>query len=161
MKSEGDSYSIDHLARDLVTPWEGVRNYQSRNFMVQDMQVDDLVLFYHSNAKPSGVYGVAKVVTLAHPDESQFDTSQVYFAQKASRVRPIWFCVDVGFVEKFNIPIGLEQLKSDPNLEGMLVRAKGSRLSIQPVSQEHFSYICHLARVSVEASCVSDREVIG
>jgi predicted RNA-binding protein with PUA-like domain len=149
MKSEGDCYSIDDLARDGTASWDGVRNYQARNFMTQDMRVGDLVLFYHSNSSPSGVYGIAKVATLAHPDESQFKKSaksklasdMSHFDPKATRDKPIWYCIDVAFVSKARTPLSLTLIKSDPELSGMLVRAPGSRLSIQPVSEKHFVYI--------------------
>ncbi len=140
MKSEGDCYSIDDLKRDKKTSWGGVRNYQARNFMMRDMQKGDLVLFYHSNSKPSGVYGIAKVVSAAHPDETQFDTKDEHCDPKATREKPIWYCVDVAFIEKFKNPVSLDAMKFDPKLEGMLVRARGSHLSIQPVSEKHFRY---------------------
>lgn len=141
MKSEGDCYSIDDLKRDGKTPWSGVRSYQARNFMMRDMKVGDLVLFYHSNSKPSGVYGIGKVTSAAHPDETQFDKKDEHFDPKATKEKPIWYCVDVAFVEKFKNPVSLDALKFDPKLEGMLVRAKGSRLSVQPVSEKHFRHI--------------------
>ncbi len=140
LKSEGDSYPIDALQKKKTDTWDGVRNYQARNFM-KDMQVGDGVLFYHSSAKPNGVYGLAKVVKLAHPDESQFDLGGHYFDPKATREKPIWFCVDVAFAKKFKEPISLAQLKNDPNLKGMRVRELGSRLSVQPVSEKHYLYI--------------------
>ncbi len=141
IKSEGDCYSIDHLKKDKRTAWEGIRNYQARNFMMRDMEVGDLLLFYHSITVPTGVYGVARVVSKAHPDQSQFDKKDMHFDPKATQSKPIWFCVDVAFSEKFKQPVSLEVIKKDPKLEGMVVRAKGSRLSVQPVSPEHFKYI--------------------
>jgi predicted RNA-binding protein with PUA-like domain len=141
MKSEGSCYSIDDLKRDKKTPWGGVRNYQARNFMMRDMDVGDMVLFYHSNDKPSGVYGIGKVVSEAHYDETQFDANDEHFDSKATREKPIWHCVDVAFVSKFKIPISLDTIKFDPKLEGMIVRNRGSRLSIQPVLEKHFLHI--------------------
>lgn len=141
MKSEGSCYSIDDLRRDKKTPWSGVRNYQARNFMLRDMKKGDLVLFYHSNSNPSGVYGIGKVVSEAHPDETQFDIKDGHYDPKASRHKPIWYCVDIAFVKKFKIPISLHMIKFSPKLEDMLVRATGSRLSIQPVSAKHFHHI--------------------
>ncbi len=141
IKSEGDCYSIDHLKKDKRTAWEGIRNYQARNFMMRDMQIGDLLLFYHSISVPTGVYGVARVVSKAHPDASQFDKKDMHFDPKATPAKPIWFCVDVAFVEKFKQPVSLETIKKDPKLDGMVVRAKGSRLSVQPVSAKHFEYI--------------------
>jgi predicted RNA-binding protein with PUA-like domain len=140
LKSEPESYGIDHLKRDKVEPWSGVRNYQARNFM-KEMTVGDFCLFYHSSTKEKGVFGVAKVVTKAHPDMTQFDTKSHYYDPKATKQKPIWYCVDVAFVEKFKEPVSLYQMKADPELKGMLALAPGSRLSVQPVSEKHFKYI--------------------
>jgi predicted RNA-binding protein with PUA-like domain len=141
MKSEGTCYSIDDLKRDKTTPWSGVRNYQARNYMTRDMQVGDLVLFYHSSSEPTGIFGVAKVTKAAHADETQFDKKDEHYGRKATREKPIWECVDVSFVKKFTNPITLTELKRDPKCAGMVVLQKGSRLSIQPVSEKHFLYI--------------------
>jgi predicted RNA-binding protein with PUA-like domain len=140
LKSEPESYGIDHLKRDKVEAWSGVRNYQARNFM-QAMAVGDLCLFYHSSTDVKGVFGVAKVVAKAHPDLTQFDKKSHYFDPKATKEKPIWYCVDVGFVEKLKRPATLAEIKVDPKLNGMLLRAPGSRLSVQPVSEKHFTYI--------------------
>jgi predicted RNA-binding protein with PUA-like domain len=140
MKTEPEGYSIDDLKRDKKTPWSGVRNYQARNFMIQ-MEKGDLVLFYHSSCIPVGVYGIGKVACAAHPDETQFDRESQYFDPKATREKPIWQCVDVAFVKKFKTPSTLEMIKFDPKLEGMRVRERGLRLSVQPVSEKHFRYI--------------------
>ncbi|MDB5224812.1 MAG: hypothetical protein JWO43_434 [Candidatus Adlerbacteria bacterium] len=140
LKSEPTAYSIDDLKRDKRTAWEGVRNYQARNFM-KDMAVGDLVLFYHSSTEPVGVAGVAKVASLAHPDESQFNKRDHHFDPKATAEKPIWHCVDVSFVHKFKEPIPLGAIKADPNLRGILLAAQGSRLSVQPLAEKHFKYI--------------------
>ena len=147
IKSEGSCYSIDDLKRDKTAPWTGIRNYQARNFMRDDMHVGDLVLFYHSlgtTENPSGIYGVAKVSSKPHPDMTQFKKSDMHFEPKATKEKPIWFCVDMSFVKKFKIPVNLGTLKLDRNLEGMEVRRAGSRLSIQPVSEKHFNHICNV-----------------
>ncbi len=141
MKSEGECYSIDDLKADKRTAWTGVRNYMARNFMVRDMSVGDLVLFYHSSSEPTGIFGIAKVAQKAHADESQFDKKDEHYDPKATREKPIWHCVDVAFVKKFKEPVTLGQLRLDPKLAGMVVLQKGSRLSIQPVSENHFVYI--------------------
>lgn len=141
LKSEGDCYPIAQLKRDRRTAWTGIRNYQARNFMMNDMKVGDLCLFYHSNASPSGVYGIAKVVSKGHPDETQFDRGDEHFDPKATREKPIWHCVDVAYVATLARPVSLEELKKDRKLEGMLVRNPGTRLSIQPVEEKHFRYI--------------------
>lgn len=139
-KSEGDCYSIDDLKRDKKTSWSGVRNYQARNFMRDQMSVGDGILFYHSSTQPTGVYGIAKVVSKPHADETQFKQGE-YFDPKATRENPRWFCVDIAFVKKFNEPVTLSEIKIDPALSTMMVRQPGSRLSIQPVSEKHFAYI--------------------
>lgn len=147
IKSEGDCYSIDDLKRDKKVAWTGIRNYQSRNFMMNDMSVGDMTLFYHSNGTtdaPTGVYGIARVASKMHPDETQFAKDDEHYDPKATKDRPIWHCVDMAFVRKFRNPVTLAEIKIDPALEGMLVRARGSRLSIQPVSQKHFEYIVGL-----------------
>jgi len=141
LKSEGDCYSIDDLKKDTVVAWTGVRNYQARNFMRDSMKVGDGILFYHSSTKPTGVYGVAKVVSVPHADDTQFDTRDSHYDPKSKKDSPTWVCVDVAFVRKFDEPVTLTEIKIDPALEGMMVRATGSRLSIQPVSGKHFAYI--------------------
>lgn len=141
MKSEPHVYSIDDLKRDGKTSWEGVRNYQARNFMRDQMKVGDLVLFYHSNAEPPGVAGVAKVCKSAYPDAAAWDPKSKYYDEKSSPKNPIWIRVDIEFVEKFSHFISLEELKENKNLKGMMVIQKGTRLSVQPVSKEHFEMI--------------------
>ncbi len=145
LKTEPTAYSIDNLKRDKRVAWEGVRNYQARNFM-QEMRVGDLVLFYHSSAEPTGVFGIAKVIAAAHPDESQFSKKDPHFDRKATREKPIWFCVDVAFVEKFDEPVLLGAIKADPQLRGIMLAQQGSRLSVQPVSKQHFEHIKALAQ---------------
>jgi predicted RNA-binding protein with PUA-like domain len=144
IKSEADCYSIDDLKRDKSTPWEGIRNYQSRNFMMRDMQVGDQILFYHSSSEPTAVVGIACVSKVAHADETQFDKKSEYYDPKATRSTPRWQCVDVAFVSKFKTPVTLSVMKIDPKLDGMMVREQGSRLSIQPVSQKHFEHVVAL-----------------
>ena len=146
MKSEGDCYSIDDLKRDKTTAWSGVRNYQARNFMRDHMKKGDMVLFYHSSSKPTGVYGIAKVTANAHADETQFEKSGEYYDPKSTHENPRWQCVDVGFVKKFKEPVTLDQIKFEDSLSGMMVRNRGSRLSIQPVSAKHFKIIKELAK---------------
>jgi predicted RNA-binding protein with PUA-like domain len=143
LKSEGDCYSIDDLKRDKKTSWTGVRNYQARNFMRDGMQSGDLVLFYHSNGTttaPTGIYGIAKIGKI-HPDETQFDKVSEYYDPKAILEKPTWFCPDITFVKKFPHPVTLTEIKFDPRLSGMIVAQKGSRLSVQPVSERHFKII--------------------
>ena len=141
LKSEGTCYPISQLKKDRTTSWTGIRNYQARNYMMKDMSVGDLCLFYHSTSKPSGVYGLAKVSSKPHTDETQFDKKDEHYDPKATKEKPIWYCVDISFLEAFKSPISLDQIKFDTNLDGMMVRAQGSRLSIQPVEENHFKYI--------------------
>ena len=140
MKSEPEVYSIDQLKTDSTTWWGGVRNYQARNFMTE-MQLGDLVLFYHSNAEPPGVAGTAIIVQSAKPDESQFDKKSDYFDAKASNEKPRWFCPQLKFHSKFKKIVSLDDLRNEKKLNEILVIKKGQRLSVQPVSFEHFEII--------------------
>ena len=144
MKSEPDVYSIDNLERDKSEIWEGVRNYQARNFM-RDMAVGDLALFYHSNAKPPGVAGVCKIHKEAYPDPTQFDKKSKYFDAKSDKDNPRWSLVEVAFVEAFSELVSLNALKSEEKLEGMVVTKRGSRLSVQPVEKAHFKHVLKMA----------------
>lgn len=140
MKSEPDVFSIDSLEKDKKTLWEGVRNYQARNYMANDMAIGDEVLFYHSSAEHTGIAGLAIVSGESRPDPSQFDKKSKYFDTKATKQKPIWFCVEVGFVKKFSQVFPLSEIKAQIELSEMLVTKKGQRLSIQPVSPEHFEW---------------------
>ncbi len=140
LKSEGKWYPIEQLQKEKKTPWSGVRNYQARNYMRDQMRVGDPCLFYHSGSEPKGVFGLAKVASKPYPDPTQFDRKSRYFDPKAMKAKPIWMLVDVAFVKKFKEPVTLAELKADPALEGMVVR-KPIRLSIQPVSEKHFFHI--------------------
>lgn len=141
MKSEPDVYSIDTLQKDKTTWWEGVRNYQARNFMMNEMKVGDEVLFYHSNAEPPGVAGLATVTKAAQPDPSQFDKKSEYYEKAATPEKPRWFCVQVGFKAKFKELVALDTLRADGALKEMLVLKKGQRLSVQPVTKAHFDRV--------------------
>jgi predicted RNA-binding protein with PUA-like domain len=144
MKSEPDTFSIDDLQRQGRTPWEGVRNYQARNFMRDDMKVGDAVLFYHSNATPPGVVGLARVASAPYPDAAAFDPTSPYFDPRSDAATPRWILVDVAFVEKWTAPVPLDRLRDDPALHGMLVTQKGQRLSVQPVDRAHFVHVARL-----------------
>ena len=149
MKSEPDVYSIDDLERDGSEHWEGVRNYQARNFM-REMAEGDLALFYHSNAKPPGVAGVCRISRAAYPDHTQFDAKSPYYDAKSKKEDPRWSMVDVAFVEKLDEMVSLETLKSDPKLAGMRVIQKGSRLSVQPVDKAHFKRVLKLGNAKTK-----------
>ena len=141
MKSEPDVYSIDHLKKDGTTWWTGVRNYQARNFMMNEMKVGDWVLFYHSNAEPPGVAGLAQVSKSAEPDSLQFDKKSEYFDPKASKEKPIWFCVQVKYAGHFKHLVSLDDLRKEKSLSEMFVLKKGQRLSIQPVTEKEFATV--------------------
>lgn len=146
MKCEPSAYTIDGLKRDGTTSWEGVRNYQARNFMRDGMKRGDRVLFYASNADPSGVTGVAEISREAYPDQFARKKGHEYYDEKATADNPIWYMVDIGFVEKFPHIVSLETLKSTPGLDEMVVTKKGSRLSIQPVTKSEFEIVVKLGR---------------
>ena len=145
IKSEPDVFSIDHLEKVKQEPWSGVRNYQARNYMWKDMKPGDLALFYHSNAKPPGVSGIARVVGKPYPDPTQFDQKSEYYDEKSKLENPRWWLVDFEHVATFKELLPLEALKGDPILSEMMVCQKGTRLSITPVEASHFKRICHLA----------------
>ncbi len=145
MKSEPSVYSIDDLKRDKKTYWDGVRNFQARNFMRDSMKAGDLVLFYHSNAEPSGVAGIARVCKAGYLDFTAWDKRDVHFDAKSTQDKPLWFMVDVEFVEKFVHFVSLAELKNEPLLKDMLVVKPGTRLSVQPVNQNHFLTIQKLS----------------
>jgi len=149
MKTEPDVFSIDDLRQRKSEPWDGVRNYQARNHM-RDMTVGDLVLFYHSNAKPPGVAGIAKVCREAYPDPTQFDPQSKYYDPKSGPDAPRWDLVEVGFVEALPEVVPLDALKENPELEGMLVIKRGMRLSVQPVSREHFKVVLQMGRAKLK-----------
>ncbi len=145
MKSEPEAYSIDDLQRDKKECWDGIRNYQARNFMMKEMKVGDKVLFYHSNAKPPGVVGLAEVCKEAYPDHTAWDTESKYYDPRSTKEKPLWYMVDLAFVEKFPRIISLTELKENPLLSDMMVIKKGMRLSIQPVKEEEFFAVCSMA----------------
>lgn len=146
VKSEPDVYSITDLERDGETCWDGVRNYQARNTMRDDMRVGDPVLFYHSNADPVGVAGVAEVSREAYPDHTQFDPKSPYHDAKSDPDDPRWVMVDVRFVERFDDVVPLADIKDDPAFEGMPLIQKGQRLSVQPVEKKHFDRVVKMGR---------------
>lgn len=153
IKSEADCYSIDDLKKDKKTGWSGIRNYQARNFMRDDMRIDDLVLFYHSTSEPTGVYGIAKVASGPKLDPTSIDIKDEHYDPAAVKREKeisdgkklknehLWMMVDMQFVRKFKKPVSLVEMKLDPNLDGMVVLKKGMRLSVQPVSEKHFKYL--------------------
>ena len=144
MKSEPDAYSFDDLARDKTTAWNGVRNYQARNFMRDQMQLGDQVFFYHSNCEEPGIVGIAEVSKLAYPDESQFDRKSDYYDPESKRDDPRWLNVDIRFVKKIG-PVSLSDLRKQKALAGMRILQRGNRLSVTPVDPAEWKYILRLA----------------
>ena len=146
MKCEPSAYTIDDLERDGRTAWEGVRNFQARNFMRDQMKEGDAVLFYASNAEPSGVTGLATIVRAGYPDPYAFRKGHTYFDPDSRKDAPTWYAVDIGFVEKFPGVVSLETLKATKGLEQMVVTKKGSRLSVQPVTRAEYGIVVRLGR---------------
>jgi predicted RNA-binding protein with PUA-like domain len=144
MKSEPGVYSLADLERDGKTCWDGVRNYQARNFMRDGMMVGDRVLFYYSSTDPTGVAGVAEVCRAAYPDHTAWDPSDHHYDPASRKEAPTWLMVDIAYVATFPQIVSLAAIKADPALAGMMVAQKGSRLSVQPVSEIHYHRVCEL-----------------
>lgn len=144
MKSEPTTYSIDDFSKNKKTLWEGVRNYQARNFMTKEMSVGDQFLFYHSSCDIPGAMGIGKISKSAVADPTAFDKKSEYFEPKATREKPIWECVEVEFVKKFSNEVPLTLIRSEPKLKKMALLKPGTRLSIQPVTKDEFEVICKL-----------------
>ena len=141
VKTDPESYSINDFAKDKKTSWNGVRNYQARNFM-KAMKKGDGILFYHSQENPGSVTGIAKVAKEAYPDDTAQDKKNAhYYDPKATPENPIWYMVDIALVKKLKHPVTLTEIKKDPFFAGMPLRAQGSRLSVQPVEEKHFKKI--------------------
>jgi predicted RNA-binding protein with PUA-like domain len=152
MKCEPAAYTIEDLERDGRTSWEGVRNYQARNFMRDDMREGDPVLFYASNADPSGVTGLAVIARAGYPDAFAWKKGHKYFDEGSSADAPQWYMVDIGFVERFPAIVSLETLKATAGLEKMMVTQKGSRLSVQPVTPAEYEIVVKLGRAGTPTS---------
>ena len=144
MKSEPDAYSIDDLERDGREHWDGIRNYQARNMMRDDMRIGDDIFFYHSSCKEPGIVGLARVASEPYPDPTQFDPESKYYDPKSPKDDPRWILVDVEFVRKLSRPIKLAELRAQPELEEMILLHRGNRLSIMPVSDPHWKHILSL-----------------
>jgi predicted RNA-binding protein with PUA-like domain len=147
MKSEPEAFSIDDLARapKQTTSWDGVRNYQARNFM-RSMKVGDEVLFYHSNADPPAVVGIARVVRTSYPDPTQFDPHDTHYDPDSNPKEPRWEMVDIRLMRRFKAPLPLDRLRQEPQLKQMELLRKGSRLSVQPVRLKEWKAILRLER---------------
>ncbi len=146
MKSEPEAFSIDDLKKVNTEPWDGIRNYQARNMMRDDMKKGDMAFFYHSNAKEIGIVGYMKIVRESYPDHTAFDKKQKYYDAKSDPENPRWMMVDVKFVKKFKHIISLQELREHENkLKDLPLLRKGNRLSIMPLTKKHWDYILKLA----------------
>src|SRR5256885_1305555 len=143
-KSEPSAYSWDDLVRDKVGCWDGVRNYQARNLLRDEIKVGDQVLFYHSNAEPMAVVGIAEVVKNGYPDHTAWDRKSDHPDEKSTPENPIWYMVDIKAKSKFKRAVTLEELKGLPALKDMMLTQRGSRLSVQPVSKQEFETVVKL-----------------
>ncbi len=144
MKSEPDVFGIQHLKEVGIEPWDGVRNYQARNMMRDDMSRGDLVFFYHSNCPEPGIVGLMTVHKAAYPDDTAWDKNAKYFDPKASPENPRWCRVDVKYKKTFKRTITLAELKADTELAELPLVKKGNRLSIMPIEKAHFDHIMAL-----------------
>ncbi|VAX23571.1 Protein of unknown function DUF55 [hydrothermal vent metagenome] len=145
VKSEPNAYSIDDLVKDKRTYWDGVRNYQARNFMRDDMKKGDPVLFYHSNAEPTAVVGVCEVVKEGYPDFTAFDPEAKHFDPKSKEDNPTWMMVDIKLIKKFKRPVTLREIKEHPKLQNMRLVQRGNRLSVMPIEKKEFDLILRLS----------------
>lgn len=147
IKSEPETFSFDDLEKKKtsVESWDGIRNYQARNYMRDDMRVGDLLLFYHSSCSVPAVMGIAEVVREAYPDYTAWDTKSSYYDPKSSKESPRWFMVDIKYKTRLKRPVTLTEIKATKALSEMLLVKKGQRLSIQPVSKKHFDTIVSLS----------------
>jgi predicted RNA-binding protein with PUA-like domain len=144
LKSEPSAYSFEHLRVDVTTPWTGVRSFQARNNMME-MRLDDLALFYHSSIAEPAAVGVCKVVREAYPDFTQYDRASEYFDGRAKPSAPIWFMVDVAYMEALRHPVTLARMRAEPRLVGMALLRRGQRLSVQPVMPHEWKIVLELS----------------
>lgn len=145
LKTEPSAYSWERLRADGTTPWTGVRSFQARNNMME-MRLDDLALFYHSSIAEPAAVGICKVVKTSYPDFTQFDRYGEYFDGRAKADKPIWYMVDVAYVEAFAHPVSLAAMRAEPRLVGMALLRRGQRLSVQPVTPQEWAIVLELAR---------------
>ena len=146
VKSEPSAYSIDDLMHDKITHWDGVRNYQARNYMRDEMKLGDKVLFYHSNAEPIAVVGVCEVAKEGYPDFSAFDPEDKHFDPKSKIDSPTWIMVDIKIIEKFIRPVALDEIKGNSKLQNMKLVQRGNRLTVMPIDKNEFNEIMKLSK---------------
>ena len=151
-KSEPSAFGIEHLAKapKQTAPWDGVRNYQARNFLRDDVQVGDRVFFYHSREEPLGIFGTMEVVKRGYPDHTAFDPQSKYFDPGSKPETPRWYMVNVKLIQRFREPLTREQLAANRATAGMLVMKRGMRLSIQPVTEAEWRAVHQLAGVACD-----------
>ena len=147
MKSEPHVYPFSQLVEDGSTHWDGVRNYQARNMMRDDLKLGDMVLFYHSNTKPPHVAGIARVSREGYPDHTSWDPDSKYYDEKSSPDNPRWIMVDIEAIQEME-KVSLVDIKANPNLDGMPLVQKGQRLSVQPVSKDQYEEICRMGGIA-------------
>ena len=145
LKTDAESYSIDALKRDGITAWTGVRNYQARNYMRDQMKPGDKALFYHSNTETPGVVGICEIASAPIADESAFDPKDSHYDPKSTAANPIWMCVEVKYVKHLKKLIPIDELRKTKGLEKMAILQKGSRLSITPVTEKEWKIVTGLA----------------
>ena len=150
LKSDVEDFSISNMQKEVRVEWVGVRNYQARNFMRDQMKLGDLAIFYHSNAEPSGCAGVVRIASQAHPDSTALIKKSKYFEPRATGENPIWFCVDVEFIARFEKLISIGDLRNNPKLADLEILKKGSRLSVTPLSEIHFKEILRMSQSFVK-----------
>ena len=146
MKNEPDDYSIDDLKKDKTEPWDGIRNYQVRNMIRDDMSIGDIAFYYHSNCDIPGIYGLMTINSKAYPDHTAFDKKAKYYDIKSDKKKPTWLMVDIKYKRKLKNPITLKELKSEKKLSNMKVVQKGNRLSITEVEKKDWEYILSLEK---------------
>ena len=146
MKNEPDDYNIDNLKKDKIEPWDGIRNYQVRNMIRDDMYIGDIAFFYHSNCEIPGIYGIMTINSKPYPDSTAFDKKAKYYDKKSNKEKPTWLMVDVKYKRKLRAAITLKELKSKKELSSMRVVQKGNRLSITEVNKKEWDYILSLEK---------------
>ncbi len=149
MKTEPNTYSWDDLKKETnkTTCWDGVRNYQARNMLRDEIKKGDMVFFYHSVVNPPAIVGIASVEKGGYPDHTAFDKEHHYYDPKSNPDDPVWYMVDIKAVQEFDVPVSLTELKTHPSLQQMKLLQKGSRLSVQPVRPMEWQYICNMRRI--------------
>lgn len=146
IKSEPDVFSIDDLAKskDKTTYWDGVRNYQARNFLRDDMKIGDGIIFYHSNSEPPGAVGICEVVKEGYPDFTAFDPKDIHYDHKSKKENPTWIMVDVKFIRKFERLVPISEIKENNKLNKMQLVQRGNRLSVMPLTKSEFNELVNM-----------------